>query len=76
MDSPQNLAPDASSMKQIREGHLTPSLFPITILGMAHGPGQIKQFCDQIHDLLKKWVLVQVELSKTEEVKFQTAGFP
>ena len=62
-------------MKQIGEGHPTPSSSPITILGIAHGPGQIKQFCGQIHDLLKKWVLVQVEPSESEEVKFQTAAF-
>ena len=27
---------------------------PITILGTAHGPCKIRQFCGQIHDLLEK----------------------
>ena len=42
------------------------------ILGIAHSPGKIKQFCGQIHDLLKTWVLVQVAPSGLEEVKFET----
>jgi len=75
MDSTQKSSLDASWTKQIGEGHPTPSSSPITILGIAHGPGQIKQFYGQIHDLLEKRVLVQVEPSELEEVKFQTAGF-
>jgi len=75
MDSTQKSSLDASWTKKIGEGHPNPSLSSITILGIAHGLGQIKQFCGQIHDLLKKQVLVQVELSESEEVKFQTAGF-
>ena len=63
-------------MKQIEEGHLTLSSSPITILGIAHGPDNIKEFCDQGHDLLEKQVLVQIEPSKMKEVKFLTAGFP
>jgi hypothetical protein len=48
---------------------------PITVFGIADATGQNRHFCAQIHDLLKKWVQVQVELSKTEGVKFHTAGF-
>ena len=75
MDSTQKSSLDASWTKQIGEGRPTPSSSPITILGIAHGSGQIKQFCGQIHDLLKKRVLVQVEPSESEEVNFQTTGF-
>ena len=47
----------------------------ITIWGIAGHTGQIKHFCLQIHNHLKKWVQEQVEPSKSEEVKFQTARF-
>jgi len=47
---------------------------PITILGIAGAAGQNRHFCVQIHDLLKKWVWVQAKPSKTEGVKFHTAG--
>jgi len=46
---------------------------PITILSIAGATGQNRHFCVQIHDLLKKWVWVQVELSKMEGVNFHTA---
>jgi len=49
---------------------------PITIWGIAGHTGQIKHFCLQIHNPLKKWVQEQVEPSKLGTVKFQTAGFP
>jgi hypothetical protein len=41
MDSPQNLGLDTSSTKQIGEGHPTLFWSLITILDVAHSPGQI-----------------------------------
>ena len=57
-------------MKQIGKGHPTLSSSPITILHIVHGPGNIKEFCGQDHDLLKKWVLVQIEPSKMRRSNF------
>ena len=75
MDSPQKLSLDKSWTITIGEHFLTPSWSPITILDIAHVLGQIKQLCGQICDPLKKWVLVQVEPSKMEQVKFHTVSF-
>jgi len=47
---------------------------PITIRGIAVHTGQISHSHLQIHNPLKKWVQEHVEPSKSEEVKFQTAG--
>jgi hypothetical protein len=48
---------------------------PITIWSLTGRTRQIRHFCLQIYDPLKKWIQEQIILSKLEEVKFQTAGF-
>ena len=69
-ESPQNLSLDASSMKQIGEGHSTLSWCPNTILDIAHATGWIRHPYVDIQNLLQKLVIVQVELSQSEMVKF------
>jgi len=72
LESPQNLGPDASWMKQIGGGHPTLSWCPSIIFDIAHATGQIRHPNVDIQNLLKKLVLVQVETSQSEEVKFPT----
>jgi hypothetical protein len=70
--SPQNLGLDASWMKQIGEGHPTLSWCPNTIFGIAHATGWFRHPHVDIQNLLEKLVLVQVEPSQSEGVKFPT----
>jgi hypothetical protein len=53
-DSPQKMSLDTIQTISIREHYLTPSWYPITILGIVGATGQIQEFCVQIHDPLEK----------------------
>jgi hypothetical protein len=57
-------------MKQIGGGHPTLSWCPYTVFGIAHATGQVRYSNVDIQNLLEKLVLVQVEISQSEEVKF------
>jgi len=70
--SSQHLGLDASWMKQIKEGHPILSWCPNTIFGIAHATGWIRHPYVDIQNLLQKLVLVQVEPSQSEMVKFST----
>ena len=54
LDSPQKMSLDTIQTIPIREHHLTPSWYPITIFGIVGATGQIQQFCVQIYDPLEK----------------------
>jgi len=61
-------------MKKIR-GHPTLSWCPFTIFYIAHATGQIRHPDFDIQNLLEQLVLVQVEMSQLEKVKFPTNKF-
>ena len=59
-------------MKQIKEGHPTLSWCPFTVFDIALATGQFRHPNVGIQDLVEKLILVQVEMSQSEKVKFPT----
>ena len=70
LKSPEELSPDKSCPTQFGADHLTPSLCPYIVLGIAGATGRIWTWDIYILNLLEKLVWVQVKLSKLEGVKF------
>jgi hypothetical protein len=68
--SPEELSLDKSCSTQFGVSHQTSSSCPYIVLGVASATGWIGTWDVNILNLLKKWVLVQVEPSKLKEAKF------
>jgi hypothetical protein len=75
LDSPLNMSLDTIRTIPIGEHHLTPSWYPITILGIVGATGQIQLFCVQIHDPLKNEFRYKLNHPNRKRPNFQTAGF-
>ena len=75
-ESPPKMGLDASSTTPIGGGHQTLFPIPITDLSILGATMRISNFPLQIWNLLKKWVQVQVESSKSEEVTQPAPGAP